>query len=374
MTKKKNYVKIRESSKAQIESVDWLHKASVDGRMLSRYITGSDDKSIHKKINLMWNDWVKISSFRPVTLRNYTAVLKSFLNGCALSLDWDSKDRLLIPTIKDIAVVLAVKDEEKTLPAILKQLQRLPLNELIIVINGSTDNTYQIAQNAKLAKVVSYPLPLGHDVGRAIGAKMVDSELILFLDGDIVFEAEQLIPFIYSTELNNEVVLNDISPYLGPFKKWDSVTIMKGFLNRVLNRPDLKMNSLTAVPHLLTKKALVRIGYDNLAVPPVAHVLAIQNRLRIGVVSGIDVVNRNKIREINNGTINLVSELIIGDHLEALTKLMQDQGSRLSFLDRIRDRSVTKIGFVPLLNIQTNKKKGHSIYQLVQKLQKRRGI
>ncbi|MEH7087276.1 family 2 glycosyl transferase, partial [Neobacillus drentensis] len=97
-------------------------------------------------------------------------------------------------------------------------------------------------------------------------------------------------------------------------------------------------NSLTAVPHALSRKALEIIGYMNLMVPPKAQAIAILNGLRVEVCTSINVVERNKIRNTNVGQTNPVAQLIIGDHLEALREAMDMCGSRLSLSDTQRDR------------------------------------
>lgn len=339
------------SLRSSFEKTDWNWemKAYEDGYRFGTYLEHYEDENVHQIMNQMWRFWIQETGFKAQTLKQFLSVSDLFCKGYSHATNWNYEDKLLMPTSKEVAAVVAVKDEEDTLPFVLHQLQRLPLNELIIVINGSTDNSYAIAKQTKDAKIIYYSSCLGHDVGRAIGAKVAQSDVILFIDGDIHFDAERLLPFFYAVETNHDVVLNDISPYIGPFNEWDDVTIMKEFLNRVLQRPDLKMNSLTAVPHVLTKQAILQIGYENLAVPPLAHALAIYHGLNVIAVSGVDVVHGNKVRKINVGLQNPVAEMIVGDHIEALYTLMEYEGDRLSFADHIRDRSmVAKLGLYHL--------------------------
>lgn len=348
-TLRKKKRSITYSSSSAKTDWNWEMKAYEDGYRFGAYLEHFDDENVHRIMNQMWRYWLQESGFKPYSLKQFLSVSDLFCKGYSHATTWNYADKLLLPTSKEVAAVVAVKDEEDTLPEVLYQLQRLPLDELIIVINGSTDNSYAIAKQARDAKIMYFPSSLGHDVGRAIGAKVAQSDVVLFIDGDLLFDAERLLPFFYAVELNHDVVLNDISPYIGPFKEWDDVTIMKEFLNRVMRRPDLKMNSLTAVPHVLTKRAILQIGYENLAVPPLAHALAIYHDLNIIAVTGVDVIHGNKVRKTNVGLRNPVAEMIVGDHIEALYTLMEYEGERLGFVDQLRERSmVAKLGLYHL--------------------------
>jgi glycosyltransferase involved in cell wall biosynthesis len=243
-----------------------------------------------------------------------------------------------VPTRQSLAAIVTVMNEERTLPDVLEQLNRLPLDEIVVVMNGTTDGSFSVARRASNAVIVHFPQPLGHDVGRAVGAKLARSDLLLFLDGDIPVGAEQLVPFVAVLAAGADIALNDISPNIGPFGERDAVTVMKEFLNRALGRPDLQANSLTAVPHAMSRKALETIGYKNLIVPPLAQSIAIRRGLKIECAASVDVVTRNRIKTWNAGDNNPVSRLIVGDHVEALSALTREAGSRLDFPDSMRVR------------------------------------
>lgn len=318
---------------------EWERRAYRSGVHWSLYISEYDSPSWHKWVNVLWNDWVERADFKAINTEQYIRVGRQFILGCLSQSPPRYDGQIVWPTTKHIAVVLCVQNEDETLTALLEQLRLLPFHETILVINGSTDNSYDIARAHPTAQIVFYREALGHDVGRAIGAQRSRSDAVLFLDADMVVAAKHLLPFLYAFEQKYDIVLNDISPHLGTFATWDSVTTLKQFLNIALMRPELKMNSLTAIPHLLSKEAICTIGAAHLAVPPVAQAIAIQSELRIGKVRGPNVIATNKVRVQNNGAKNLVAELIIGDHVEALTTQMKTRGDRLVFVDLIRDRT-----------------------------------
>lgn len=243
----------------------------------------------------------------------------------------NGREAVLIPTAKPIDAIVCAQNEEDSIAAVLKELGRLPLSRIIVVVNGSSDGSLQAVQEASEdACIIHYPEALGHDVGRAVGANLSQAEILLFADADIPIAAEELGAFIWACENGVDVALNDISPFLGPFSNWDGITLCKEWLNRSLGRGDLHANSLTAVPHAITRRALDAVGVQNLVVPPKFQTLALARGLRTEAVHAVDVIGRNRIRRTNVGTSNPVAELIIGDHVEAFHSLWEENASFFS--------------------------------------------
>lgn len=292
-----------------------------------------------KALNRYWMKHVPSLAITRAPWHRYVNAAKGYVNGFFKAKGQHPHDWLLVPTNKSIAAIVTVRNEEDTIGEILHQLNRLPLDEIYVIVNGSSDRSFNISRNVSHAVVVSYPQAVGHDVGRAIGANMAQSDILVFLDGDIQIQAESLIPFIYGIEHGLDIALNDVSPYLSSFARSDSVTHMKQFLNVALKRPDLTANSMTAVPHALSRKALETIGVHSLIVPPKAQVLASLNGLNIGTGGSVNVINRNKLREGNVGIRNKTAELIIGDHIEAIKLAAERTGERLHFVDNQRKRA-----------------------------------
>ncbi|MBD3920047.1 glycosyltransferase family 2 protein [Paenibacillus sp. PR3] len=239
-----------------------------------------------------------------------------------------------------VSAVVTVLNEEETLPLVLRELGKLPLEETIVVLNGCTDSSLSIARSFPQATVVHYTEKLGHDVGRSIGAKLTKSDIVLFVDGDIPIGADRLKRFIAAIAQGTDVALNDISPFLPLFRDWDEVTKMKAFLNLSLGRPDLRANSMTCVPHAMSRRAIERIGSGLLAVPPKAQAAAIEAGLHVRTAASVNVLQSNRLRQSNVGKDNEVSRLIIGDHIEALKYAMNAGGNRLTNEDSGRRRHV----------------------------------
>jgi len=320
----------------------WADHALRDGRIDASLAPKEAASDWQQAMNACWNRWLRVRKLTDLDVQALETIGKKYAEGFAEAAGLGAPNWVPIPTERKVGAVVTAMNEEKTLPGVLAQLERLPLSEIIVVINGSADSSFAVARQHRRATIICYPDALGHDVGRAIGAKASVSDIVLFLDGDFPVMAEHLVPFIADIERGTDVALNDITPYMGLFAQRDAVTIMKEFMNRSLGRSDLAANSLTAVPHALSRKAIEMIGYENLSVPPKAQAKAIRMGLKIRAPMSVDVISRNRIRgAMNVGLANPVSEMIIGDHIEALDLLMRSEGSRLSFHDVIRRREWT---------------------------------
>lgn len=320
--------------------LDYFRSAGAAGENAGREYGPFIGPELKNRLQQLWSEWFARRPAGGIDWNAYREAMGSFIegfrrgSGAGVPHDW-----LLIPTKRSLGVVITAMNEEETLPSIIGQLYRMPLAEAVFVVNGSTDRSYSLIRNLSPAVIVHYPHPLGHDVGRVIGAKMTKAETVLFLDGDFPVFAEHLLPFIEAIERGVDLALNNISPYIGLFASRDGVTIVKQFVNRALGREDLAAASMTAVPHALSRRALDAIGPSALATPPKAQAMVLGQGLKVECPGSVDVITPNRIRTINAGTRNVVSEMIIGDHLEAMHWTMAGRGKRLGFEDRLRRRN-----------------------------------
>jgi glycosyltransferase involved in cell wall biosynthesis len=90
---------------------------------------------------------------------------------------------VLSPTHR-VSVILPAKNEAQALPAVLERIRNtVPDAELIVVDDGSTDATAQVAA-AHGATVVSHPVSMGNGAAIRSGARRAGGEIIVFLDAD----------------------------------------------------------------------------------------------------------------------------------------------------------------------------------------------
>lgn len=238
-----------------------------------------------------------------------------------------------------VSVIIPVMNEHRTIGKVIREASRVhPRTEVIVVANGCTDRSAKMARKLG-AIVLEYTDPLGHDVPRAVGARQAKGEVLLFIDGDMLIPAKDLRPFAAAILSGSDVALND---YEGPVQTREvhPVVSAKHMLNTMLGRSDLKGASLTAVPHAISRQAVSRIGYETLEQPPLALAASILEGLTIRLVHSVDVgrLNRPRIRSKHG---DLLTGVILGDHLEAAQLVMKQRGPRGGYTDlgRLRERA-----------------------------------
>jgi len=245
------------------------------------------------------------------------------------------------PGVPVVSVIIPVMNERRTLAAVIREARRVhPSTEVIVVANGSTDGSPRIAEREG-ARVYAYPEPLGHDVGRSIGAKKARGSVLLFIDGDMVIRARELRPFVDAVEKGGaDVTLNDYDGPTGTVQV-HGVVLAKFALNAMLRRLDLGGASMTAVPHAVSRRALETIGAESLAVPPLAHAKAISMGLDVRTVHYVPVGALNPPRRSRERTRS-IEPLIVGDHLEALNWVISRRGYRGGNEDMQRKREIVR--------------------------------
>jgi len=85
-----------------------------------------------------------------------------------------------------VAAVVPAFNEEKTIKAVVEALLKTPfIDEVIVVDDGSSDNTFKIAKEAG-AKVIKLKENKGKGKALEIGTNSTDASLLLFSDADLV--------------------------------------------------------------------------------------------------------------------------------------------------------------------------------------------
>ncbi|WP_270169655.1 glycosyltransferase family 2 protein [Paenibacillus sp. SYP-B4298] len=238
-----------------------------------------------------------------------------------------------------VSVVIPFMNERRTIRRVIRQARAVhPSTEVIVVANGSSAEALDTVMRSG-AKVLAYSEPLGHDVGRSIGARAAKGEVLLFIDADMVLQAGKLRPFVQAVISGSaDVALND---YAGPTdtKKVHPVVLAKHALNALLGHEQLRGASLTAIPHALSRKALAVIGVDSLLVPPLAQAKAIGKGLKVRAVHTVQVGRLNPLRKGRERKFSLAS-IIVGDHLEALEWWARHTDERGGMEDLSRQRQM----------------------------------
>lgn len=113
-----------------------------------------------------------------------------------------------------VTAIIPAYNEEKTIASVVKVLRSSPsIEQVIVVSDGSTDNTAAIASQFG-AKVVNLPENLGKGGAMLAGVKYTDSEYIMFIDADLIGLRQDHIDNMLAPIKTGEVAAT-----LGVFKK-----------------------------------------------------------------------------------------------------------------------------------------------------------
>ncbi|RAS93313.1 glycosyl transferase [Bacillus cereus] len=262
-----------------------------------------------------------------------------------------------------VSVVIPVHNEASTLSKVLAEVKKLEPYEIIIVDNGSTDGTKDIALQHH-CRVIYYNHSLGNDVGRAIGAREAKGEIVLFLDGDIVMKSEELYPFIKGIQQGHQIVLNNLTWSVYLKMRPHYTTVGKYMLNRYLNKKEFVVGSLIAIPHAISREVIEKLGWWNLADPALFQAMAMSRGVDISDMASVDVIYTNKVRPVHTGTspgspYPKATSRIMGDHLRALQYVIETYGKRGGFSENNRDREF--VGKYKPVLLQKNKAKYSAI-------------
>lgn len=106
-----------------------------------------------------------------------------------------------------ISIVLPAKNEAKGLAQTLPRLQQhLPDAEIILVDDGSTDDTATVAQ-ANGARVLSSPYSMGNGAAIKRGARAAKGEVIVFMDADGQHDPAHIQTLLHKLEEGYDMVV-----------------------------------------------------------------------------------------------------------------------------------------------------------------------
>lgn len=235
-------------------------------------------------------------------------------------------------------------------PEALRELLRLPLREVIVVLEGESAQAAAAARSVPGVTVAHKGKRLERGGGRSTGARIALGDIVLFADCRRVVPAERLALLLAAVDGGANVAVADSTARLGVFRRWDSPSRTAAFMNLSLGRPELKANSVASLPHAWSAEALRRIGDKMLAVPPLAQQAAIERGMSIVVCRGVDGFPASTgaaetERPAQIGELRITEEhQAIAEHMKALKAAIALRGNRLSFPDLARKRAMARGG------------------------------
>ncbi|MGQ9513063.1 glycosyltransferase family 2 protein [Thermodesulfitimonas sp.] len=225
-----------------------------------------------------------------------------------------------------LCAVVPAHNEAGRVGKVITKLLSLPVDLVIVVVNGSTDGTWTEVKHFPPGKIkpVFYAPALGVDVPRAVGAAYalkLGAKTAPFVDGDM-----HRVPLKVLRQLAAAVTRGldmgltdcyppDTPPAAEPLVQ--QIVAYRRELNEALGLAHLRAASPSHGPHAVSRRFLETVPLEELAVPPVALCLAARAGLRIGVAAYLPHVAlgsppRSPLHSLRIGAT------IIGNYLEAL--------------------------------------------------------
>lgn len=128
-----------------------------------------------------------------------------------------------------ISIVLPAKNESKAIGNTILSIVRIyPDAEIIVVNDGSTDDTSSIAQKAG-AKVINHPYSKGNGAAIKTGTRAANGEIIVFMDADGQHNASDIARLLEFIGQGHDMVV-------GARQKGSQASIGRGVANGLYNR------------------------------------------------------------------------------------------------------------------------------------------
>ena len=128
----------------------------------------------------------------------------------------------------NISIVLPAKNESGAIGQTIQNIHALQLaHEIIVVNDGSTDNTKAIAEQAG-AKVVSHPYSKGNGAAIKTGARAATGDIIVFMDADGQHDPNDISRLIEKIEQGYDLVV-------GARQKGSQASVGRGIANALYN-------------------------------------------------------------------------------------------------------------------------------------------
>lgn len=128
-----------------------------------------------------------------------------------------------------ISIVLPAKNEAEAIGLTIRKIKsHHPESEVLVVNDGSTDDTAKIAESAG-ARVISHPYSKGNGAAIKTGARAASGEIIVFLDADGQHDPADIARMLQKMEQGHDMVV-------GARQKGSQASVGRGLANGFYNR------------------------------------------------------------------------------------------------------------------------------------------
>lgn len=225
-----------------------------------------------------------------------------------------------------LAIVIPAYNEEDTIRQVLDNLKSLPVKWIIPVLNGCSDDTLSVVLHHTLAKktaLIHYPLPLGIDVPRSVGAKCaikLGADEIMFVDGDLSGDFSNCLHQLYQAVHfgHCQLALTNCYPHIGYRSQTAKIVLhYREQLNRTLGLfQDIGLATPSHGPHCISTTVLDIIGTDCLSIPPLLLAKVVEAGFSVQVAATLDDEEWHS-RPRGSEHNQKIADTIIGDCIEA---------------------------------------------------------
>ncbi|AFY33787.1 glycosyltransferase family A protein [Calothrix sp. PCC 7507] len=196
-----------------------------------------------------------------------------------------------------ISVIIPVYNRDRYLAEAIESVlaQTYPAIELIVVDDGSSDRTAEVAQSYPV--IYHYQINGGIGAARNTGIGLATGEFLAFLDSDDIWVTDKLAKQMaaFESDPNLEAVFGYAQQFYSP-------EVNEEFRRRILC-PEQPLAAHISVAMLIKRSAFMRIGlFDTklkVGIDISWYISAIENQLQ--QVTLTDVVYHRRLHETNNG-------------------------------------------------------------------------
>jgi glycosyltransferase involved in cell wall biosynthesis len=131
--------------------------------------------------------------------------------------------------VNNLTIILPARNEAASLRTLLPEIQaRVPGTEIIVVNDGSTDDTAEICRQCGV-KVVTHPYGMGNGAAVKSGARAARGEILLFMDADGQHQPQDMPPLLEKLDQGYDMVV-------GARSRRSQAGVHRAFANGFYNR------------------------------------------------------------------------------------------------------------------------------------------
>lgn len=200
-------------------------------------------------------------------------------------------------------LIIPAYNEEKGLPLVIEECQD-KVDEIVVVDDGSTDNTYEVAKKYKVS-LVKHEKNMGKVAAIRTGISHATGDIIILMDADYTYPAKHIPELVNKFDEGAELVLGSrfldginnmpllniignrifsaVAAYISCVNITDGQTGFRAFKRDMFSKLDVRAGSLEYETKMTVKAA--KLGYRIVEIP-------IEYRIRVG---------KSKLKPIQDG-------------------------------------------------------------------------